>query len=100
MEPRSFDGVVWRVTWATRDPLAGGTGGGRWHPPNDFEALYTSLEESGEYRNITNLNWKMAMGDNRNLAMKIGLSNEYDSLAAPGTETNDFKYNLSLVWAL
>ena len=25
----------------------GGTGGGRWHPPNDFEALYTSLDENG-----------------------------------------------------
>ena len=47
MEPRSFDGVVWRVTWATRDPLAGGTGGGRWHPPNDFQALYASTEEHG-----------------------------------------------------
>ncbi|MEJ2691848.1 MAG: DUF481 domain-containing protein [Candidatus Thiodiazotropha sp.] len=67
----------------------------------DFKTtFYPSLEESGEYRNITNLNWKMALGDSRNLAMKIGLSNEYDSLAAPGTETNDFKYNLSLVWAL
>lgn len=47
MVPRSFEGVVWRVTWASRDPLAGGWGGGRWHPPNDFAALYTSLEESG-----------------------------------------------------
>ena len=24
-----------------------GTGGGRWHPPNDFEALYTSGDELG-----------------------------------------------------
>ena len=47
MEPRSFDGIVWRVTLATRDPLVGGTGRGRWHPPNDFEALYTSTEEHG-----------------------------------------------------
>jgi RES domain-containing protein len=47
MEPQSFDDVVWRVTWAARDALAGGTGGGRWHPPNDFEALYTSLDEDG-----------------------------------------------------
>ena len=44
IEPVSLSGSVWRVTWATRDPLAGGTGGGRWHPPNDFEVLYTSLE--------------------------------------------------------
>ncbi len=50
MEPRSFGGVVWRVTWATRDPLAGGTGGGRWHPPNDFEALYASTEEQDQVR--------------------------------------------------
>jgi hypothetical protein len=52
MEPRSFVGVAWRVTWATRDPLVGGTGGGRWHPPNDFEALYTSLEEDGAVAEI------------------------------------------------
>jgi len=38
---------VWRVTWASRDPLAGGVGGGRWSPPNQFEALYTSLEADG-----------------------------------------------------
>ena len=43
--PQSLETVVWRVAWATRGPLAGGTGGGRWHPPNDFEALYTSLAE-------------------------------------------------------
>lgn len=47
-----FEGVVWRVTWATRDPLVGGTGGGRWHPPNDFEVLYTSTEEDGALAEI------------------------------------------------
>ncbi len=47
MDPQAFHGTVWRVTWASRDPLAGGYGGGPWHPPNDFEALYTSLDESG-----------------------------------------------------
>ena len=47
MEPRPFAGFVCRVAWATRDPLAGGTGGGRWHFPNDFEVLYTSMEEDG-----------------------------------------------------
>jgi len=52
MEPRSFEGVVWRVTWENRDPLAGGTGGGRWHFPNDFEALYTSMEENGAMAEI------------------------------------------------
>lgn len=47
MDPQSFDGHVWRATWAGRDPLIGGTGGGRWHPANDFEALYTSLDKDG-----------------------------------------------------
>lgn len=45
IEPQPFVRSVWRVTWVNRDPLAGGTGGGRWHPPNDYEALYTSLEK-------------------------------------------------------
>lgn len=52
MQPQSFDGEVWRVTWATRDPVAGGTGGGRWHPPNEFEALYTSLDADGAVAEI------------------------------------------------
>lgn len=52
MDPRTFEGFVWRVTWASRKPLAGGTGGGRWHPPNDFEALYTSFEENGAMAEI------------------------------------------------
>ena len=62
--------------------------------------FYPSLEESGEYRNITTFDWKMTISDSGNLAMKIGLMNEYDSLAAPGIDKNDFKYNLSLVWGL
>ena len=52
MEPQAIDRSVWRVTWATRDPLVGGTGGGRWHPPDDFEALYASLEEDGALAEI------------------------------------------------
>jgi RES domain-containing protein len=44
LEPARLDTFAWRVTWASRNPLTGGSGGGRWHPPNDFEALYTSLD--------------------------------------------------------
>ncbi|MCU7796257.1 MAG: DUF481 domain-containing protein [Candidatus Thiodiazotropha sp. (ex Myrtea spinifera)] len=62
--------------------------------------FYPSLEDSGEYRNITTFDWKMGISARGNLAMKIGLINEYDSLAAPGIDKNDFKYNLSLVWGL
>ena len=42
-----FEGEVWRVTWAARDPLAGNAAGGRWTPDGRFEALYTSLESDG-----------------------------------------------------
>jgi len=52
IDPETFDGEVWRATWAGRDPLVGGTGGGRWHPPNDFEALYTSMEQDGALAEI------------------------------------------------
>jgi putative salt-induced outer membrane protein YdiY len=62
--------------------------------------FHPSLEESGEYRNITVFNWKMTLSEQGRLAMKIGLVNEYDSLADPGTDRNDSKYNLSLVWGL
>lgn len=52
MAPQSFDGHVWRVSWARRDPLAVGTGGGRWHPPDDFEALYASMNRDGALAEI------------------------------------------------
>lgn len=45
--PEPLSGTAWRVAWATRDPLIGNSAGGRWHPPNSFEALYVSLEADG-----------------------------------------------------
>lgn len=45
LDPEIYSGKAWRTTWKGRDPLMGGWGGGRWSPPNDFEALYTSLEK-------------------------------------------------------
>ncbi len=53
MRPQAVSEIAWRVTWASRDPLVGGTGGGRWHPPNDFEALYTSLDEHGAVAEVS-----------------------------------------------
>ena len=47
LQGRPFSGHVWRVTWATRNPLAGSSGGGRWSPEGRLEALYTSLEQNG-----------------------------------------------------
>jgi hypothetical protein len=47
-----FEDEVWRVTWATRDPLAGSSSGGRWSPDNSFDALYTSLDRDGALAEI------------------------------------------------
>ena len=47
IESRQFHGEVWRITWATRIPLAGNSAGGRWSPAGGFDALYTSLQQDG-----------------------------------------------------
>jgi len=52
LDPEPFSGTAWRTTWAARDPLIGGTAGGRWHPENSFEALYTSTEPDGSLAEV------------------------------------------------
>ena len=46
-DSRRFHGEVWRVAWATRNPLAGNSAGGRWSPPGRFDVLYASLQKDG-----------------------------------------------------
>ena len=46
-EGRRFEGEVWRVTWKTRNPLAGSSAGGRWSPGGRFDALYAILDKNG-----------------------------------------------------
>jgi len=46
LDPIEYSGELWRTTWLKRDPLLGGTGGGRWSPNKKPETLYTSLEEN------------------------------------------------------
>lgn len=52
LDPEPFSGTAWRTTWAMRDPLIGSTAGGRWHPENSFEALYTSTEPDGSLAEV------------------------------------------------
>jgi RES domain-containing protein len=52
LSAKPFSGTAWRTSWATRDPLAGNTAGGRWHPDGSFEALYTSLEANGSLAEV------------------------------------------------
>jgi RES domain-containing protein len=44
IEPVSFEATVYRAVFQGRDPTVGSLAGGRWSPPQTFEALYTSLD--------------------------------------------------------
>ncbi len=60
--------------------------------------FYPELDQLGEYRNITELNWVNKL--NSHMRMKIGLANEYESDVPSGIKHNDFKYTTSLSWEL
>jgi RES domain-containing protein len=47
IDPRPFEGEVWRVTRKDKDPLRGSSTHGRWSPNGEFEVLYTSMERDG-----------------------------------------------------
>ncbi len=57
LDSQEYTGTLWRTTWLKRNPLLGGTGGGRWSLPKKFEALYTSLEEN---TSIAELNYHLS----------------------------------------
>ncbi|PCH83190.1 MAG: hypothetical protein COB89_01815 [Piscirickettsiaceae bacterium] len=62
--------------------------------------LYPSFRELGEFRNISELSWKIGLDGLNGIDLKLGLLNEFDSNAAGDSRKNDFKYNLSLVFGL
>jgi RES domain-containing protein len=47
IDPKPFEGEVWRISRKGRDPLRGSSTHGRWSPNGEFEVLYTSLERDG-----------------------------------------------------
>ena len=62
--------------------------------------LHPNLTESGEFRNMTSLSWSYDLDKENGLGLKIGLTNEYDSLTEKGVDKNDFKYTGALEWSL
>ncbi len=44
IEQVSLEATVYRAVFQGRDPTVGSLAGGRWSPPQTFEALYTSLD--------------------------------------------------------
>lgn len=61
--------------------------------------LFPSLEEFGDFRNITTLDYVIAIDRDKGMNLKIGIANEHDSEVTPGTKKNDFDYYASLVWS-
>ena len=51
-DARAYSRTAWRTTFRSRGPLLGNTAGGRWHPPNSFEVLYTSCEADGSLAEV------------------------------------------------
>jgi hypothetical protein len=62
--------------------------------------LYPNLSDTGEYRNLTNFDWILDLNQFAGVALKLGLTNEYDSETEEGIDKNDFKYTISLSWTL
>jgi putative salt-induced outer membrane protein YdiY len=61
---------------------------------------YPSLDDFSEFRNITTVDWSLNMNTFEDMALIVGLSNEYDSQAEDDVDNNDFKYTISLSWSL
>ena len=59
--------------------------------------IYPALTDLGEYRNVTNFEWKHNLDYYNGLAVKLGFHNEYDTTES---ERNDLKYYASIVWGL
>lgn len=62
--------------------------------------LHPNLKESGEFRNLTSIDWVYDIERDAGIGLKVGLTNEYDSLAGDDADRNDFKYMGSLIWDL
>ena len=60
--------------------------------------LHPNLSDSGEFRNLSSLDWELELDNSYELGLKLGLTNEYDSLNTD--DENDFKYSLSIVMGL
>ncbi len=59
--------------------------------------LYPSISNKGEYRNVSTLDWKIDLSYYRDLGVKFGLYNEFDSTE---DDQYDLKYSISLILGL
>jgi hypothetical protein len=67
----------------------------------NFSNYYTpDLQDMSEFRNITNVGYRIDIGAVRGLSFKVGMQNEYISNSPPPTNKNDFKYIGTLAYEL
>jgi putative salt-induced outer membrane protein len=62
-----------------------------------YNALYPSITDTGDFRNLTGITWKIDFAESEGLALQFGVENEYESNVPRGTDRNDLQYNASLV---
>lgn len=53
--------------------------------------LFPDLDETGEFRVTSAASWVLALNQDRNMSLTLGLLNEYQSRVDPGIENNDLK---------
>jgi putative salt-induced outer membrane protein YdiY len=63
-----------------------------------YDTFFPSLADTGEFRNLTGIDWTLAISDGLGLSLNLGLQNEYESDVEPGTEKNDLLYHASLLY--
>lgn len=61
--------------------------------------LFPSLDDAGEFRNITTLDYVISINKDKGIDLRFGVANEHDSNVAPGAKKNDFEYYAALVWS-
>lgn len=64
-----------------------------------YSYLFPSLDPAlSDFRNTSGLAYQVAVDKARGMSLKVGAENQYNSAAAVGTEENDLKYYLALVY--
>ena len=63
-----------------------------------YTTFYPSLSDGGEFRNLSGVDWSLALADGLGLSLNLGVQNEYESDVAPGIEKNDLLYRAALLY--
>lgn len=60
--------------------------------------LFPSLENAADFRNVTTLDYIIAIDRDKGMSLKLGLANEHDQGTPAPSRRNDFTYYASLIW--